>query len=511
MSYLEQAKSLSTPEVASVLEERDSLRSRLRWCERQLFGRKSKKLTELDTSVMGDLFAILDLPQPPKPDTSETEVIDVPAHKRKRRKLPNGPDESGLRFSDDVPVKVVMVKNAEYEANPELFEVIGEKVTHRLAQTQKTYGVIKYVRMVYKHKEDQTIVNTPAPENVLDRCVADVSFLAGMLVEKFDYHIPLCRQHRRLEQNGVLLSRSTLMNLSGRSIDLLAPIADAVLLSILSGSVVAMDETPIKFSRGKKGSMKKGFFWPVFGEENEIYFHFDPSRATSVIYNVLGDYKGQLLSDGYNAYEKYANASQQCTRSQCWSHARRAFEKALGMEKESTQHALQMIAALFKLETLITEQSLSQDEKKQFRQTHSKPLVDKFFAWVNEQRQRTDLVKSNPLAKALLYVVNREQAMRGFLDNPNVPIDTNHLERQIRYIAMGRRAWLFCWTEMGAQHVGIIQTLICSCRLQGVDPFTYLVDVLQRVSTHPASKVHELTPRYWKVLFGDSPLRSNFE
>ena len=112
MSYLEQAQSLSIQDVASVLEERDSLRQKLRWFERQLFGRRSEKLTELDTSVMGDLFAVLDLPEPPKPDEAETELIDVPGHKRKKRKLLNGADESGLRFSDDVPVKVVMVKNA---------------------------------------------------------------------------------------------------------------------------------------------------------------------------------------------------------------------------------------------------------------------------------------------------------------------------------------------------------------------------------------------------------------
>ena len=511
MSYLEQAQSLSIQDVASVLEERDSLRQKLRWFERQLFGRRSEKLTELDTSVMGDLFAVLDLPEPPKPDEAETEVIDVPGHKRKKRKLLNGADESGLRFSDDVPVKVVMVKNAEYDANPEQFEIIGEKVTYRLAQAKKTYGVIKYVRKTYKRKEDETIVNTPAPENVLDRCVADVSFLAGMLIEKFDYHIPLCRQHRRLEQNGVLLSRSTLMNLSGRAIELLTPIAHAVLMSILSGLVIAMDETPIKFSRSKKGTMKNGYFWPLFGDQKEIYFHFDPSRSTSVIHQVLGDYKGQLLTDGYSAYESYANAVQHCTRSQCWNHARRTFERALDMEKDSAQHAIMMIGALYKLETLITEQQLTGDAKKQYRQTYATPIVDAFFAWIKEQRQRTDLVKSNPLAKALVYASEREQAMRVFLDNPDVPIDTNHLERQIRYIAMGRRAWLFCWTEMGAHQVGIIQTLICTCRLQGVDPYTYLVDVLQRVSTHPASKVHELTPRNWKERFAAAPLRSDFE
>jgi hypothetical protein len=101
--------------------------------------------------------------------------------------------------------------------------------------------------------------------------------------------------------------------------------------------------------------------------------------------------------------------------------------------------------------------------------------------------------------------------MRVFLDDPDVPLDTNHLERQIRYIAMGKKSWLFCWSEVGAKQVGIIQSLICSCKLQGVDPTTYLIDVLQRVATHPASQVDDLIPRNWKQKFADNPMKSDLD
>ena len=72
-------------------------------------------------------------------------------------------------------------------------------------------------------------------------------------------------------------------------------------------------------------------------------------------------------------------------------------------------------------------------------------------------------------------------------------------------LPLGRKNWLFCWTEVGARHVGIIQSLLASCRLQGVDPYVYLVDVLQRVDTHPALEVHLLTPRLWKQHFASTP------
>jgi hypothetical protein len=89
-----------------------------------------------------------------------------------------------------------------------------------------------------------------------------------------------------------------------------------------------------------------------------------------------------------------------------------------------------------------------------------------------------------------------------------VPIDNNQLERALRVIPMGKKAWLFCRTEVGARHVGIMQSLIVTCKLHDIDPYDYLVDVLQRVGQHPASRVHELTPRLWKLNFAADPLRS---
>jgi transposase len=137
--------------------------------------------------------------------------------------------------------------------------------------------------------------------------------------------------------------------------------------------------------------------------------------------------------------------------------------------------------------------------------------VRAFWGWCDAQCHRTDLVPSNPLAKALAYARERRTRLQVFLSDPDVPIDTNHLERALRPIPMGRRNWLFCWTEIGAKRVGIIQSLIATCRLHGVDVYTYLVDVLQRVSVHPASQVIDLTPRVWKTKFAHAPMKSDLD
>ena len=109
---------------------------------------------------------------------------------------------------------------------------------------------------------------------------------------------------------------------------------------------------------------------------------------------------------------------------------------------------------------------------------------------------------------ALNYSRERRWGLEVYLTDPDVPIDNNHLERALRVIPMGRKSWMFCWTELGAKHVGIMQSLIVTCRLHDIDPYDYLVDVLQRVGQHPANRVHELTPRLWKQNFAANPPRS---
>jgi hypothetical protein len=208
---------------------------------------------------------------------------------------------------------------------------------------------------------------------------------------------------------------------------------------------------------------------------------------------------------------KIKRGSGQCAlcRARDKAHGRRAFFKALNDEPTGVGEALEQIKALYAVEDQIRDLKLCGEAKQLHRLTHSKPLVERFFEWVDQQLVRQDFTPSNRYIKALNYVRGRRIGLEVFLTDPDVPIDTNHLERALRVVPMGRKSWLFCWTELGAKHVGVIQSLIVTCRLHGIDPYAYLVDVLQRISEHPASRVAELTPRLWKEHFAAAPLRSD--
>ncbi len=494
-------------EHASLRETFAGIQQRLAWFEKQLFGQKSEKRAlelGMQLSLLGDMVPALAQPE------GETEYTTYTRRKGKQR-----PDDcvndSGLRFNDNVPVKVITLIPDELKGeDADQYEVIGVKSTFRLAQRPASFDVLRYDRQIIKHKDSDTILPSAAPFNVLDKSVADVSFIVGMLVDKFQYHLPLYRQHQRLAAAGITLSRSTLGTIVARGIDLLYPIVDAMLTSILQSQVLAMDETPIKAGKAGPGKMKQSYFWPVYGDKDEIVFTFSTSRGRQHIEEILKHrFKGTLLSDGYSAYASYIKANEGLTHAQCWVHSRRQFIAAENSWPQPAKEAISLIAKLYEIEETIRNQKLTDDKKRQYRLAHSKPVVDRFFTWCDDTLHNLTLLPKDPLYKAIGYVQSKEMALRVFLEDPDVPLDTNHLERALRPIPMGRKNWLFCWTEIGAEHVGVIQSLIVTCRLHDINVNDYLTDVLLRISQHPASLVHELTPRNWKTKFADNPLRSD--
>ena len=170
---------------------------------------------------------------------------------------------------------------------------------------------------------------------------------------------------------------------------------------------------------------------------------------------------------------------------------------------------LERIARLYAIEEEIASQQLEHEAIRAYRLEHSKPVVDGIVQWVQDQQQTRMFLPTSPFSKALDYLHSRAAELRVFLNNPEVPLDTNHVERAIRPIPMGRKNWLFCWTELGAEHVAVMQSLISTCKLHCIDPYVYLTDVLQRISIHPNSQIEQLIPRLWQQHFADDPMQSD--
>ena len=489
-----------TTTCAELTARNDELVRQLEWFKRQVFGEKSERRfvdTDSRQLTLGEWRSAED----------PGKEITVAEHRRGSRPAPaeDANDEEPLRFDESVPVEEIRLPHPPID---EEHEIISEKTTYRLAQKPASYVLLKYIRPVVKRKADGILTCPAAPASVLGKSVADVSLVACMLIDKFKYHLPLYRQHQRMAAAGVHLARSTLTGWAHRAGDLLEPIHEAHVESVLESGNLAMDETPIKAGRKSRGKMKTGYFWPIYGDKDEVVFPFSESRSGAILNEMLKSYRGVLLSDGYIAYERFVEKTNGIVHAQCWSHTRRQFLAAEDVEPELTEAAMGYIRRLYEEEARLKPRLLDDVKRLELRALHCKPIVDEFFEWLKKVLEERLLLPRNPFTEAAGYALAREKPLRVFLEYPDVPIDTNHLEREIRPIALGRKNWMFCWTEIGAKYVGIFQSLLVTCRLQSVDPYAYLVDVLQRVERHPASKVAQLTPRLWKERFAADPLRS---
>jgi len=349
--HLEQrAESLSPCEVAALIASHRSLehsneklqaqleelKRQLAWFKKQLFGPKSeRRLIEVspDQLSLGEVLQSKAATEPP--------AQQVAAYTRRRGSAPQDDEDtaSGLKFDASVPVEVIELSDPETSGrSTHEVEVIGEKVTYRLAQQRGGYVVLKYVRKVLKRKDTGAISCAPAPLGVLERSHADVSFLAGLVIDKLQYHLPLYRQHQRLADAGITVSRPWLTQLVHRTASLLEPIYDAQLASIRESAVIAMDETPVKASRKSRGKMKTTYYWPLYGDNDEVAFAWFSSRASPNVKALLGDYAGTLLSDGYSAYARYVAQAADIVHAQCWAHARRPHQSLDQRTPDATYH-----------------------------------------------------------------------------------------------------------------------------------------------------------------------------
>ncbi len=366
-------------------ERREQVERQLRWFKSQLFGTKSERRVGGEDAGGQQLF-LGEIEVDPDETVRGTAVR---SHERRRRQPKDVPDEKGLRFDDAVPVETVVLPNPELEGVPEdELELVGEKVRHLLCQKPAAYVIKRIVRQTFKRRDTGALTTAPPIASVLEKSYADVSLLAGMLVDKFRYHLPLYRQHQRIQAAGITVSRASLTSWVAQAAWLLEPIYEAQRASVLASQVLAMDETPIRAGRSKaRGKMKTGFYWPIYGDRDEVIFPFAPSRAHRVAEALLGGFEGTLLSDGYPAYEAFAEKRSKVVHARCWAHTRRYFVRAEDVEPQRADQALGWIRTLYAHEEVIRERSLDRRDTLAFRGEHSKPIVAAFFAWLREELQ----------------------------------------------------------------------------------------------------------------------------
>lgn len=465
----------------------------------KLYGKQSEK-RQISTSTLQQVLpGFGDEPRPAPP--AAYEKIEY----TRQKKAPEGTrGERSSRFPDWLRREVEEVKPATTKCpccNEEMTKAVKPEVTEKLCCSRDPFYVKEYHRHLYTCASCETAATKPPLPEVFPRSLFDHTTVAFATVNKFRYGIPIVRQGKTYVDLGIKVSSDSLVRSTNDGLQLLKPVYTAQGGSVISSGIAVADDTRLDAATGrvhkKLASYKRGCLWGIYGDQNEVYYEFSSSRSHEKCHSVLADFAGYLVVDGYDGFERLPTIGNKVILAHCNNHARRQFVEAEKSDPKLAQEALAFYQALYKIEDECKQ--CAPDDRKTYRRQYSVPVLDRFKEWL--AKVSLTVVPKTPLAKAVVYVLRRWETLTRYLDDGRIPFDTMQIERAFRTVAVGRKNFLHCSSELGAESAAIAFTLIISCELQGIDPFIYLSDVLERIGSH--TNAADLIPRVWKTRFLD--------
>lgn len=481
-------------ERAEAQAEIERLRGILVSLQRNRFGRRSEQLDD-DQLRLGleDLDA----------DIARAETA-LPARPPLRSSARGEPDERPS-LPDHLP-RDEMVLDVGIDCCPGCggaVHAIGETISEMLDYVPASFRVLRIRRPRYGCRACGSIHQEPAPERPIAKGLATPGLLAHVLVSKYADHVPLYRQSQILARQGIGLNRSTLANWVGGAAWWLEALRNRLAEHVFTSTKIFADDTPVPVLDPGRGRTRTGRLW-VYSRDDRpwngkdppaaVYF-YSPDRKGERPAVHLSAFKGVLQVDGYAGFERLASEGD-VVLAACWAHARRKFydvHQATG--SPIAAEALRRIGELYAVEKAI--RGRNQTERKEARNSGSRPLVDALRTWL--ETQLTKVPPRSSLAEAIRYALVRWAALSLFLDDGRVELDNNPVERAIRPVALGRKNHLFAGSNGGADRWAVVASLIETAKLNNVEPWAWLKDVLERMTNgHPMNRLDDLLPWNWK-------------
>ena len=329
------------------------------------------------------------------------------------------------------------------------------------------------------------------PQRPLDKGMADASLIARVICRKLDYHMPYYRQQTELSRFGLPISRANLCRWHFECGAIAESIAGAMWNEALARSWFAMDATGTAiFDRPR---YRKGHVFVLVAPGDGVLFRYAPVYDGATVNELFGGTDATIVADASSCHNLVFGPGKH-KGSGCWSHGRKRFVAAFnGGEKQLAAIGLQFIRVLFRIEDEIA--LLSPQDRLRIRTEKSAPIVAAFYQYVE---QHSHLVSAQSLMHAaFVYVTNQRDMLCRFLTNGELPIHNNASERALRRVVKGRLNWLFMRSDEHAEHTCALYSLVASCDQHGLDPEFYLQEVLTVAPSWPASRVIELSPKYW--------------
>ncbi|HEX7477320.1 MAG TPA: IS66 family transposase [Polyangiales bacterium] len=466
--------------------------------QRMLFGKRSEKLPSIDSevrrAVQADELTVEGAPMPREEPALGHQRRRVARKKSEPKRASKRALRKGLPVVHE-RVEIAATQLPEGYALEDFRELSDGETIERIEHVREHLVVVQYALQTLASKDGEHIVKALAPASVIEGGHYGPGVYAHVITSKCDDSLPLYRIERAMQRDGCSIARSTLCSFFHRGAELLLPIYEGILKAAKHDLYLHADETRLPVQ--SKGKCLQGWIWGLMSKR-AIAYTFDATRKGAVAKALLQDTKGFLVIDGYAGYNGVTVDDDESSRTRvgCWAHARRKFFEAL-RTAPAAKEALELIVELYRIESHAAELDiLGSEAHLALRDLDSRAVLTRLEAWLDNHSGQHP--PKSAMGTAVGYAIKQRAALRVFLSDPKLPLDNNYAERGLRIFALGRKNFLFAGHVEGAQNLAVLQSVVSTCRLHGVNPYEYIKDLLLRMQTHPAVRVDELMPWCWK-------------
>ncbi|MDD6228829.1 MAG: IS66 family transposase [Bacteroidales bacterium] len=386
----------------------------------------------------------------------------------------------------------------------------GEVETHEYVTYEYVPGrVVKHIWVTASYQDSLGDIHNTLPaeerDNPVKGCPFSAEMLAFILVEKYAYHTPKNRIKRKLREMGAVFSKSTFVRYYGLAASSLRDmLGDTLRRSITEGNYLMIDETcelvgVIDPETGMP-EYRKRYLWAFYNPmaATVMYLYEKGSRARKVVTDMLEGFRGTISTDGYEAYRIFDTDSHpHVLHCGCWAHVRRKVLEALGVATDICNELLESIQELFVNEKMFS--GLDSEVRRKKRKQLSRPIVNRIFDTAERIARDTALMGKDLLRKAVNYIRNQKESLRNFLLDGTAELSNNGCEQRMKPIKLDLKNSQNIGSEEAAEGAAFMHSLVESCRMNGKNPYDYLVDLLRKLGK-PLDDLarRELLPDRWQ-------------
>lgn len=494
---------LTLESALKTIEKQDfiihKLSDEIAWFRRQTFGSKTERF------ISNDQQCDLDLGVEPQEGISEAQTEEITYTREKKSSGDNSKGHGRTSWPDHLPREKKVI-SPDFDTTD--YKKISEKVTETLQYTPPKFWILQEIRGVYKKIDSETteILTPELPPRIIDQGNVGASVVAQLLVDKCTFHLPVYRTTKKWKaSSNIAIPDSTAYDWFAKGCFWFDVIRREMLKKIKSSGYVQLDESTIKVQvKKKKGKCHQGSMIVVHDPvEKLVVFTYRNNKNKQGSSEVLGnDYTGVFQTDCCSSYLSFA-AGENIDHAGCNAHSRRYFEEALNSDRKNAEHMLKLYQKLFNIEKEAKDKHMTFDERFVYRNEKSRPVIKTMKTWLNE-KVATEIPKGR-LGKAITYTLNHWKELTAFLNNGIIELSNNWIESVIRLLAMGRKNFMFAGSVSGAHNLAIAYSIMATCKLNGINPYDYVLSALEQLPARKANNVNDLIPTEWDRSIKNNP------